>query len=223
MSYKLIRGFFKLTRDFGKGNVLGVGDGLGKFIWLPQSEIIASFPQTYTQWQEVIFKINPNSRKKWNEEKGWAQYGGQYAQKGIRLNPATIPPDFIQVQQQQVDLFSAPPAPQQQQYQQPPQQQYQPPVQQQYQPPAAPQPTVTPTNVPSAAELIIETNEYLREIKQGLKMIYTLLKGKQPIQQPAPPVIQPPVQPAPQYTPPVQPPMQPNVPTQEGEEPPLDW
>ena len=106
MSYQLVKGIIKVINPNSKP-VIGIGDGVGKFTWIPTDKMLDYFPKPYNQWQTTFFKMPIDFDPKWRPEKNFEQYAYTYTQNTIAA-PANTPTDFLTVQQQQ----TLPPNPQ---------------------------------------------------------------------------------------------------------------
>lgn len=104
MGYKIIRGYVKVIRPNDKP-VIGVGDGIGKFIWVPTEDVLDYFPKPYVKWQETVFKLKDSCQKDWIEENKFDQYGANYGKYGKKLT-MPIPATFLEQSSQQLDDFT---------------------------------------------------------------------------------------------------------------------
>ncbi|HEC39923.1 hypothetical protein LCGC14_0224640 [marine sediment metagenome] len=92
-NYQLLTAIVKIVRP-KNSPVLGIADGIGKFMWLPTDKIIISHPQQFDVWQTTIFAIDHTWKITWKEEQNWEQYKNTYSNTKPIIQP--VPSMFIQ-------------------------------------------------------------------------------------------------------------------------------
>ncbi|KKM15190.1 hypothetical protein LCGC14_1698600 [marine sediment metagenome] len=188
-NFQLLTAIVKVVRPKDKP-VIGVGDGLGNFMWIGTENIIVAHPNKYDQWQTTIFALVPDYKIEWIPEKNFEQYKGTYSKTKPVLQPippmfqgASLTPTPVQSQPTNYPQQSQTPAPNQPQqsqtYQQPTA-----PVPLHPSPPAGHIPLQqTPIQNTVEEDLIklkglrgLRTPDYLQEIAEELGAIRKLLE-----------------------------------------------
>lgn len=91
--YQVITGIVKVIRP-SNSPVLGIADGAGSFLWLPEAEIRGSHPGQYENWQTTVFAVKSSYKPNWKPEKNWDQYKDSYP-ANTKPVPQPIPQMFL--------------------------------------------------------------------------------------------------------------------------------
>lgn len=92
-NYQIVTGIVKVVRPSNR-QILGIADGQGNFLWLPEAEIITSHPAQYDNWQTTMFAVNSGWKISWKPEKKWDEYKDSYP-RNTKPIPQPVPQMFL--------------------------------------------------------------------------------------------------------------------------------